>query len=77
MKMNENRWKCKNKLRKIIFKYMIAKDQPIQEEKNLNPRPSYRVRTNKLHYVCHGNSELFDNLLISQLELKRAGPQPV
>jgi len=60
-----------------IYIYLIAKDMPIQGEKTLKPRPNYRVWTKELHCVCHGNSRLFDNSPVSQLELKKAWPHPV
>jgi len=56
--------------------YSIAKDKPKQGE-TLKPRPSYRVWTNKLHYVCHENFGLFDNFLVSQPDVRRAWPHPV
>jgi len=47
---------------KIIFYiYLIAKDKHPNKEKTLKPRPSYRVKTNKLHYVCHENSGSLNN----------------
>ena len=51
---------------KILFYiYLISKDKRPNKEKTLKPRPSHTVKTNKLHYVCHGNSGSLDNLTVS------------
>ena len=49
----------------VFYIYLIVKDKSPKREKTLKPRPSYRVRANKLHYVCHENSESLDNLPVS------------
>ena len=51
-----------------IYNFLVTKTCP-NREKTLKPRPSNRVRTNKLHGVCHGNLGLFDDSPIPQFEL--------
>ena len=63
MRMDED---AKTNEEKIVFYiYLIAKDERPNREKTLKPRPSYRVKTNKLHYVHHRNFGSLDNLPVS------------
>ena len=62
MKMDEG---ARKNERKIVFYISDSKRQHPNREKTLKPRPNYRVKTNKLHYVRHGNSGSLDNLQVS------------
>ena len=57
--------KVQEQMKKIsYFIYLIAKDKRPNKNKTLNPRPNYTVKTNKAHYVRHGNSRSLDNFTV-------------